>query len=187
MKSLRKGIISTTFFALLTITLSAQPGQGRGYGPCGGVNQGNLRQAGIENILTDLTEDQKAALTELRADRYEQMKDYRNQMGEIRAKQRTIMSEYEIDEKAAAKLIDQKTELMNEQMKTRVAHRAEVNKILTEDQILKLEQHRKYRQFAQNGNRNRHGGKGNFRHNAPRGNRGYFGPNCPQGRRGPNL
>lgn len=182
MKSLRKGIISTMLLAVLSVTVSAQPGQGRGFGPCGGGNQANFRQAGIENILSDLTEDQKSALEELRTEHYRQMKDFRNQMGEIRAKQRTIMSEYEIDDKAASRLIDQKTELMNEQMKTMIAHRSAVNQILTEDQLLQLEQHRNQRQFARNGNRP--GGKGNFRGQHSRGYRGNFGPNCPQGPRG---
>ena len=182
MKSLRKGIVSTMLFALLTVTVSAQPGQGRGMGPCGGTNQGNFRQAGLENILTDLTEDQKSALAELRTEQFKQMKDYRNQMGEIRAKQRTLMSEYSIDEKAAAKLVDQKTKLMNEQMKARIAHRAAVNKILTEDQLMQLEQRRNQGQYARIGNGTRQGGQGSFRGQQPRGNRGNFGPNCPQGR-----
>lgn len=185
MKLLGKGIISTVLFAVLTVTVSAQPGQGRGNGPCGGgINQGNFNQAGIENCVTDLTEDQKAALAELRTERYTQMKDFRNQMGEISAKQRTIMSDYEIDEKAATKLIDQKTDLMNKQMKSRIAHRTAVNQILTEEQVIQVEQFRNHRQFSQKGNRP--GGKGNFRGNHQRGNRSGFGPNCPQGR-GRNL
>lgn len=186
MKSLTKGIVTSMLFALLTVTVSAQPGQGRGLGPCGGENQGNFRQAGLEYIMTDLTEDQKAALAELRTEQYKQMKDYRNQMGEIQAKQRTLMSDYTIDEKAAAKLIDQKTKLMNEQMKTRIAHRNAVNQILTEEQLMQLEQNRKQRQFARRGTGNRQGGKGNFRNRQPRGDRSGFGPNCPQGR-GRNL
>jgi Spy/CpxP family protein refolding chaperone len=184
MKSLGKGIISTVLFAVLTVTVSAQPGQGRGYGPCGGINQGNFHQSGIENTFSDLTEDQKAALAELRTEHFKKMKDFRNQMGEINAKQRTIMSDYQIDEKAAGKLIDQRTDLMNERMKTRIAHRAAVNQVLTEEQVLQLEQFRNHHQFAQKGNRP--GGKGNFRGYHQRGNRGNFGPYCPQGR-GSNL
>jgi Spy/CpxP family protein refolding chaperone len=168
MKTIRKGIISAMLFALLTITLSAQSGQGRGYGPGVGGNQEQFRQRGLENMLTDLTEDQKTALAELRKEHYRQMKDFRNQMGVIRAKQRTIMSDYEIDEKAAAKLIDQKTDLLNKQMKAKVAHKAALNQILTEDQLMKLEQHHKHRRFAHKGRRNRPGANGNFRHGGPR-------------------
>jgi Spy/CpxP family protein refolding chaperone len=187
MKSLGKGILTTMLLAILTVTVSAQPGQGRGYGPCGGTYQGNFRQAAAENILADLTEDQKAQLSELRTEHYKKMQQYRNQMGEISAKQRTIMSEYNVDEKAAAKLIDQKTDLINEQMKARIAHRNAVNQVLTEEQVLQLEQHRNHRQFARQGNWNRPGAKGNFRGYQQRGNnRGYYGPNCPQGR-GRNL
>lgn len=182
MKSLGKGIISTMLLTLLTVTVSAQPGPGRGYGPCGGTNQGNFRQAAAENILTDLSGEQKAQLTELRTEHFRQMQNYRNKMGEISAQQRTVMSGYDVDEKAAEKLVDQKTDLMNEQMKTRIAHRAAVNQVLTEEQVLQLEQFRNRRQFAQRGNMNRPGGKGNFRGYHQRGNRGNFGPDCPQGR-----
>lgn len=181
MKLLGKGILTTMLLAVLTVTVSAQPGPGRGYGPCAGANQGGFRQAAGADFLTDLTEDQKAKLSELRTEHYRQMQQFRNQMGEISAKQRTIMSDYDIDQKAAAKLIDQKTDLMNEQMKTRIAHRAEVNQVLTEEQVLQLEQRRNHRQFAQGGNRNRTGGKGNLGYHQ-RGNRGNFGSNCPQGR-----
>lgn len=168
--------------ALLTVTASAQPGQGRGFGPCGGTYQGNFRQAAVENILADLTDEQKAQLAELRTEHFKEMQNFRNQMGEISAKQRTIMSDYNVDEKAASMLIDQKTELMNAQMKARIAHRNAVNQILTEEQVLQLEQQRNQRQFARQGNWNRPGGKAGFRGCQQHGNRGNFGPYCPQGR-----
>ena len=128
--------------------MARDKGQGPGYGPGQGWNEGNRPGAGIENIISDLSEEQKAALQQLRTDHYAKMKDHRNQMGELAAKQRTIMSDYNIDQKAAEKLIDQKTELMNKQAKERVAHRAAVKKVLTEEQVLQLEQFRGKRQRA---------------------------------------
>jgi len=80
------------------------------------------------------------------------------------------MSAYEIDEKAAAKLVDEKSALMNQQMKARTAHKAAVNKILTEEQVLQLEQHRNHRQMAGRKMRGHRGG-------------GQFYPGCGHGAR----
>ncbi len=170
--TMKKGLLALFVSAVMLVSLSAQPPAGRGYGPGQGwnqyagqgwnqyagqgwnqyagqgFNQDNRPGAGIENIISDLTEDQEVALQELRTEHYAKMKDHRNLMGEIAAKQRTIMSQNTIDEKAAQKLIDQKTELVNKQMKERVAHRAAVKKILTDDQLLQLERCWGNKQFA---------------------------------------
>jgi Spy/CpxP family protein refolding chaperone len=181
MKSrLKKGLLALFVSAMMLVSVSAQPPAGRGYGPGQGWsqgpgqgwNQGNRPGAGIENIISDLTEDQKAALQQLRTEHYAKMKDHRNQMGELAAKQRTIMSDYNIDQKAAQKLIDQKTELINKQMKERVAHKAAVNKLLTEDQVLQLERCTGNRQFAQK--KGRHGQqRGGYYAQGPNHRRGY--------------
>lgn len=176
MKSIiKKGMLTLFASAIMLVSVSAQPpagrGAGNGQGPGQGWNEGNRPGAGIENIISDLTEDQKAALQQLRTEHYAKVKDHRNQMGELAAKQRTIMSDYNIDQKAAQKLIDQKTELMNKQMNERVAHRAAVNKVLTEEQVLQLERCRGNRQFAR--------GKG--RSGQMRGANCGYGPNQRRG------
>jgi Spy/CpxP family protein refolding chaperone len=178
--SIKTGMLTLFASAIMVVTASAQPygGRGAGQGPGQGLNEGNRPGAGIENIISDLTADQKAALQELRNEHYAKMKDHRNQMGELAAKQRTIMSDYEIDQKAAQKLIDQKTELMNKQMKERVAHRAAVNKVLTEEQVLQLERSRGNRQFAR-GNRQFAQGKG--RSGQQKGAYCGYGPNQRRG------
>jgi len=155
-----------TLSLVMLTAANAQPatgyGQGRGYAQ--GWNQDNRQRAGIENIIPDLTEEQKTALQELRTEHFAKMKDHRNKMGELRARQRTIMSDYDIDENAAQKLIDEKTALINKQMKERVAHRAAVNEILTEEQVLLLQQRHQHRKFA--GRRGSYGQKGFHRRGA---------------------
>lgn len=150
--------------SLVSTALIAQPRGGRGLGPGQGAGPAwddeDRPASRIEFILDDLTEDQKTELEALRLEHYKEMKDFRNQMGEIRAKQRTIMSEYNVDTKAAESLIDQKTALMNKQMKARIAHQADVKKVLTEEQFLKLEQARQKRQFAHRGGNGFRGGNG---------------------------
>jgi len=175
----KKGLLTMFVSAIMLVTVSAQPfggrgqgaGYGPGYGPGQGWNEGNRPGAGIENIISDLSEEQKATLQQLRTEHYAKMKNHRNQMGELAAKQRTIMSDYNIDQNAAEKLIDQKTELMNKQAKERVAHRAAVKNVLTEEQVLQLEQFR--------GNRQRAYRKGRF--GRQRGGFHRYGPNQRRG------
>lgn len=141
----------TLFLSAAVLTVSfAQPHQGRGYGP--GFGQGNPAQKGmqIENVIPDLTEEQKSELKSLRTEHLKVMRDFRNQMGEITAKQRTAMSADPINEKETDNLIDQKTSLMNKQMKAQVAHRAAIKEILTEEQVLAMDEFRQRRQFAGN-------------------------------------
>jgi Spy/CpxP family protein refolding chaperone len=131
----------------------AQAGNGNGQGH---RSNNNPKEQGIEKMIPDLTEDQVVALKELRTAHFKEMKDLNNQMGEVRAKQRTIMSADPIDEKAASANIDERTDLINKQMKIQVSHKAQLQEILSEEQMLMLEQHKQHKQFAQK--RGRSGG-----------------------------
>lgn len=159
MKSTTKtGILALFISSVMLVSSFAQPRNGRGAGQGQQWNQDRPGRCGIENVLTDLTDDQKATIEDLRTEHYKKMKDLRNQMGELNAKQRTIMSAYDIDEKAASKVIDEKSALMNKQMKARTAHRASVNQTLTEEQVLQLEQHRNRMQMSGKNMRGHRGG-----------------------------
>ena len=170
MKSIIKKTVLAIFLSTTIIAISvAQPRQGRGYGAGQGVGYGNGQAMGygngqgmgnpgqqclfIENRIPDLTEDQKTELLALRTAHLIAMKDFRNEQGEIGAKQRTAMSENTVDQKDAESLIDQKTELMNKQMKAQVAHLAAIKSVLTEEQVLALEAFQPRRQFANNNGR----------------------------------
>ena len=161
---------------ILATAISAQPPAKRGYGPGYGWNNNDQREARIEILLPDLTEDQKSSLEELRIERYKTAKEHRNQMGELSAQQRTIMSENPIDEKAAQKIIDERAELLKKQMTARVAHQAALQEILTEEQYMKLEQVRHRRQFAQHRLRPGRGGnyQDNFQGNRQGCRQGYY-------------
>lgn len=162
MKSIaKKSVIILFLTGIMIASTAAQAPARRGNGA--GQNWNNERQPGaqIEKILPDLTEDQLSALKELRMDHLKTMKNNRNKMGEIKAKQRTIMSSDPIDQKAAAKLIDEKGELMKEQMKEQLAHKVAMQEILSEDQYLVLEQHMQKRKRIHNHYKNGQGGRGN--------------------------
>ncbi len=160
----RRGILATSIFVMMVASATAQPYGGRGNCRMQCMRATDDKRPGIENIIPDLTEDQKAALKELGDAHFIQMKEIKNQMGEISARQRTIMSADPIDQKAAGKLIDQKTELMNKQMKIQLAHKAAVKEVLSDEQVLAMEQMSMRRPHANQ--------------NCPSG-RGPRGPFCP--------
>ncbi len=117
--------------------------------------------AGIQGL--DLSEQQQEQLQELRVDHYKAMKPMKTRMVELKARQRTLLSEEEVDMKALNKVIDDETGLMNKMRKEQVAHQVEVKKMLTDEQLMKLEQRRMFRrdrweqgnEFRRNPNRGR--------------------------------
>ena len=94
----------------------------------------------------DLTEEQQEAMKTLRAENYKTMKPLKNKMVELKARERTLLSEETVDMKAVYKVIDEQTELSNKMRKIQVAHKVEVKEILTDEQIMQLEQRRNFSQ-----------------------------------------
>lgn len=142
---------------LMTAGLDAQPGlrgakgdgQGRGLGPCGqgygpgrgygqADNQFYGRGYGPAMVL-DLTEEQKEQLNTLRLEQYREMKPLRNEMTELKARERTLISEEKVDMKALHSVIDDQTELMNRMKKLQAEHRVGMRDLLTEEQLMKLD------------------------------------------------
>ncbi|MEN8158118.1 MAG: Spy/CpxP family protein refolding chaperone [Bacteroidota bacterium] len=155
--------------------MDAQPRQGRGGGP-GGPGTGYVQadsdfvpgaRAGQQAFL-DLTEAQQEEWEALRLKHYKVMKPLRNQMAELKARERTLISEEAVDTKALHKVIDDQTNLMNKIQKLRLEQRLAVREILTDEQLMKLDQRRN----------NRRMGQGRMGHG--QGNRSG-GPQCPGG------
>ena len=171
MKTTIKRTSATLLFAaIMTLGLMAQPqyyGSGQRLGP--GWNAGERQNFNSCMNIPDLTEDQITQLQALRLEQVKTSQNYRNQMGEIRARQRTLMTEYPIDQKAVGNLVDEKTTLMNIHLKDVVAHKAIVSEILTEEQQIYMNQMQNRRQqFAPRG-----GNRGNnFRQGGPAMRRG---------------
>lgn len=171
---IRKSTTTLLLAMIFTAGLMAQPGQGRGI-----YQNENCR---MTQVIPDLSDDQIASLKELRNDQLQSTQTYKNKMGEIQARQRTLMSETPIDQKASGKLIDEKTSLMNEHMKQSISHQADISNVLTEDQQVVMNQMKnRNQQFAQRGGR----GNGNFqkgRANARQGRQGFQGRQGGQNR-----
>ena len=85
-------------------------------------------------FFEDLSEEQQAQMKKLRLEALERSTAHRNQMGELRARKRTMMTEAEADTDAINGIIDEMTALRNVQMKERVAHRQAIRGMLTDEQ-----------------------------------------------------
>jgi Spy/CpxP family protein refolding chaperone len=101
-----------------------------------------LGNRGLDNL--ELSEAQSEQITQLRTDHYSTMKPLRAKMAEIKAKERPLLSEESVDLKAVDKTIDQQTDLMNQMRKLQIKHQVAVKDVLTDEQVMKLEQRQRY-------------------------------------------
>ncbi len=97
-----------------------------------------------QHFSLDLSADQKEEMQALRSEHYKTMKPLRNKVVELKAKERTILSEENVEMKVVNQVIDDQTDLINKIRKLQVKHQVQVKSILTDEQVLKLEQGRKY-------------------------------------------
>jgi len=155
-------IRTTGIVALAVIMLSgvnAQPRYGKGngpggkgFGPCGQgdgphmqYNRDFHRGYGkMQSFSLDLTEVQQEQMEALRLEHHKVMKPLKNKMAELKARERTLLSEEQVDMKSIHKVIDDQTDLMNEMRKIQVEHKLAAKEILTDEQIMKLDQRRKF-------------------------------------------
>ncbi len=140
-----KTIGKKTTLAIITAIMLSTTAFSQPLGPKAGnrgpaANQSGDQFCRMEKVIPDLTDEQAEQLKALRMEQWKETRDFRNQMGELNAKQKTLMSADQIDQKAVDKIIDQKTALMNTHMKKNIEHKAAVNKVLTEDQRMALAQ-----------------------------------------------
>ena len=113
---------------------------GWGYGPCGQAYGPGYGQQ--DQTFLNLSDEQKEELKTLRVKHYKEIKPLRAEMGELQARQRTLMSQEEVDVKSVDKLIDEKTSLMNDMQKKKVNHQLAFREILTDEQQMMLDQKR---------------------------------------------
>ena len=151
--------------ALFTIGLNAQPQGGRNWDRAGigdgqgrGYHQGQGKGYMAQHAKLDLTEEQQEQIKALRLEHHKTMKPLKNKMLELKASERTLMSEESVDLNKVNSVIDEQTELSNQMKKLQAAHRVEMKEVFTEEQLFKLEQLRKVKK-----NRRGHGPAMNHR------------------------
>ena len=65
-------------------------------------------------------------------------------MAELRARERTLLSEETADVKAIEKTIDEQTDLLNKIKKLQTSHQLNTKEILTDEQLMKWQQRRRF-------------------------------------------
>lgn len=84
--------------------------------------------------IPDLTEDQEQKIEALRVVHLKEMTSFRNQMDELRAKKRTLITSDNSNMNEINSVIDQMTDVHNKMMKASAIHRQDVRNLLTDDQ-----------------------------------------------------
>jgi Spy/CpxP family protein refolding chaperone len=115
------------------VNLSAQPGNenkeehGNHYG------KGHMEKEG-DSMIPKMTDDQKAKIKDLRIAHFKEIQPLRNQLGELKAKQKTLTTAEKPDMKLINANIDEITKVMNQLMKSRSQLKQQIRALLTDEQ-----------------------------------------------------
>ena len=129
MKRLVKVAMAITLMLMVINVTKAQQGQRNGNRPGSGHGQG----FGVAQGL-NLTEDQQTQMKSMRLKIQQEMLPIRNEIGENKAKLRTLSTVENADLKAINKVIDSNSQLTARMAKLRAANHQAVRKLLTEEQ-----------------------------------------------------
>lgn len=90
----------------------------------------------------DLTEEQQEQLQTLRTEFSDNIEPLNDKLSELRASERTLLSEDEVDLDAVNKIIDERTDLTAQISKLRVEYNVNTRAVLTEEQLDRMGQRR---------------------------------------------
>jgi len=114
-----------------------------------------------ENFL-DLTPEQESKLKEFRKMRQEERREFQSKMREVRKKMARMMRDPEANEKAIQGLYQETAKLRSGHLAQVIMHKKEIKKILTPEQLEKLEKAKKRIAQRRSFQRNRFLGRGGF-------------------------
>ncbi len=161
------GVLLLGFLMITAVNAqNRQGGRGQGYND-------SEKSNGHQFAKLELSDEQKTEITSLRTEHYKEITPLKNKMAELKARERTLLSEESVDMKAVNKTIDEQTDLMNSMRKLQVEQQVAVKSLLTDEQLMQVQQRR---QFAK-----RTGFHGKSGH---RGSRTYGGAGMGRGYRG---
>lgn len=108
----------------------------------------------------DLTADQKTKIEALQTPHMKKMIAYRNQMGELQAQKRTLLSADKPDQKKLNALVDEISKIRTAEEKERINHGIDVKALLTDKQKVQFDMMMN-RQGKNGGKAGKFGPKGN--------------------------
>ena len=121
--------------ALFAIPLMESVAQTRQQGPQRQQRErAHRHEQFMGNQIPELTDDQRTELKKFRLDMQKKMLPLRNQLGENRAKMRTLTTAESADMKAINKLIDGNAAISAKIMKVRAENHQNIRGMLTEEQ-----------------------------------------------------
>jgi Spy/CpxP family protein refolding chaperone len=143
-------ILAITFIALgFASTATAQRGDGPGRQEFRKDievridDRSNFRGPGqgFERMVQvlDLTDEQKTKIEALQVPHMKKMQAYRNQLGEKKAQERTLVTSEKPDSKKINALIEEIGKIQTDMKKAQVAHRLEIRALLTDIQQIKFD------------------------------------------------
>ena len=139
MKAMKLSSLLMTGMMLVGLSTMAQNGEGmkqQGNKSCCSMEQGKKLE------VPNLTEDQKTKIKDLKITHQKQMLIYRNQMGELKAKEQTLTTADKADMKAINANIDEITKVKNQMMKAKAQHQQDVRALLNPEQKLWFDTHK---------------------------------------------
>ncbi|MGE4290527.1 MAG: Spy/CpxP family protein refolding chaperone [Salinivirgaceae bacterium] len=133
------------FSLILALAVSAQPlqkGQKNYQGEY--KTQKEFKKEPFEGHLKgflNLTDEQQSALKNLQVTHQKEMLPLRNELGEKKAKMRTLQTAENVDLKAINALIDEMSMIKTKMAKAKAAKHQAIRKLLTEEQRLQFDLH----------------------------------------------
>jgi len=178
---MKKYVRLTALILFLSLTLF--PSMGRGQ-----VSNVPEEDAAVESPQTSkdflgLTPEQKAKLEEFRKSGREKRRAYFDEMRKVRLEMREMMKDAEANEKEILKLYDQMARLRAEQFRQSLQRSKEFKKILTPDQLEKLESAKKRMSRRGDLQRGRFRGEREFARRGDFSRRGRMHPSLRRGAR----
>ena len=124
-----KSAAAFVLMVLISAGLNAQPprpGQGQGF------------KKNTDRPCWNLSDEQKETMKTIQIEHQKKLTPLKNKMVELKAQQRTLMSEEVVDMKLVNKNIDDQTALMNKIQKLQAEHRMAVKEILNDEQEMMI-------------------------------------------------
>lgn len=145
-----KVLMLAVFMGLATVLVAQPDENGKGKSRRGSNPEMRMNEQRSHKNALNLTDAQKEAFKQSMLAMQKQLQPIRNELGEARARQKTLTSVEKPDMNAVNKNIEKMGSLQTEMAKIRTKYHLEMRAQLTEEQLLKFDrfEHRK-----RNGNR----------------------------------
>lgn len=133
-----KRLVNLTTLVLFFLTLTVYPSLVQGK-TSDSPREDGVGYAPVSNDVLGLTPEQKAKLEEFRKAKREEQKAHFDKMRKLRQEMRELMEDPEANEKDILNLYEQMSGLRTERFKNSLRERNEFRKILTPEQLEKLD------------------------------------------------